>query len=185
MRQLFLALLFSVSIHAVCVQPLQAQTTSGIPNHDKQYYLFASLNAVEGPRGKAFGSAVGGGVERFLSQRATIGLEVAESLIRNKFKGLASPKPEKDAGSVLWFAINGGFHFRQRDSAERTKPFLTAGCGISGINGAGVGNQINYGAGFNHWRTRHLGIRIEIRRFFHYGDSEGRFTGLRVGLVIR
>ena len=186
MRQMFLALWLSASLYAVCVQPLQAQTVGGSnPDYDKQFYLFVSPNVVRPPDRKAFTLAVGGGVEHLIGQHASLGFELAESRVSSKFDKALTRQSEAGEGNVGWVAFIGGYHFRRRNSAQQLRPFLTAGCGVSGINGAGVGTQFNYGAGFNRWHTRHLGVRVEVRRFVLYSEAEGRFTGARLGLVIR
>ena len=183
MRQHFFALLLGLSI---CAYPLQAQTASSAnPDYNKQFYVFASPGVVKRPDGQAFALAIGAGVERFLFQRVTVGFEFADSVTHDTFISWLTHKPEKGASRVAWGALNGAYNFRRKDSPHQMRPFLTAGCGLSAVNGAGVGTQVNYGAGFNHWHSQHLGVRVEVRRFLHSGDSEGRFTGLRIGLAIR
>jgi len=186
MRQRIFALLFSLSVCALCGQPLQAQTTSKVaPDYDRQYYLFVSPTLVTHRDQQTYATAIGAGWDRFFSQRITVGLELADSVTHDKFVNPLTQKPERGASRIFWGALNGAYHFRRKDSSNQMRPFVTAGCGISGLNGAGVDTHFNYGAGFNHWHTQHLGVRVEVRRFINSGDPEGRFTGARFGLVIR
>jgi hypothetical protein len=165
---------------------LHAQTRSGYqPDFNKQFYLFVSPGVISEPDGRVGTLVVGGGGETYLGQRVTAGIEIAESVTHRRFDYALMKKPPRPRGHAAWLTFNGSYHFRRQDSSQRTRPFLTVGCGLSGFDGLGLGEQWNYGAGFNHWRTRHLGVRVEVRRFLHSGDGPGRFTGLRVGLALR
>ena len=186
MRQRIFAFVLGLGICAVCAYPLQAQTTSSanlIP--DKQFYVFASPGSASRLSKDAFSLPIGAGAERLLFQHIVVGAEFAESLVHSKFANPARPSSPNNPAYVFWGSLHGAYNFRRKDSTHQVRPFIVGGCGISGINGAGVGTQVNYGAGFNHWHTPHFGVRVEVRRFLHSGDSEGRFTGVRIGLAIR
>jgi len=186
MRQRILALLLGLSVCGLCAHPLQAQTSSNTnTDYDKQFYLFASPNVAKQPSGQAFALAIGAGGEKLPSQHLAIGAELAESVLFTRFPARNAQQHQGSPASIFWLAFHGAYNFRRKDSPNRTRPFLIAGCGISGINNAGVGTQYNYGIGFNRWHTQHLGIRFEVRRFLHSGDSQGRITGMRIGLAIR
>src|SRR5438046_1418857 len=113
MRQRIFALLLSLIACAVCGQPLQSQTTNIVtPDYDKQYYFFASPTLIMHHDRHAFGLAVGGGVERFLSQRITVGLELADSVTRGKFINSLNQKLEQGGANIFWGSLNGAYSFR-------------------------------------------------------------------------
>lgn len=182
MSQRIFALLLCFVACVICERPLQAQTSGGKnPDYDKQFYLFASPGALERRGEQVSALAIGAGVERFVSQRIALGAEVADSITRDRFNNSLTGESGRGASRVFWLALNGAYNFQRKDSPNQWRPFLTAGCGISGVNNAGAGEQLNYGAGFNRWHTRHVGLRIEVRRFLHYGDAEERYKACAWG----
>lgn len=186
MRQRIFALLLGLSVCGLGAVPLQAQTAN--PANlvsDKQFYVFASPGVASRHTRDAFSLPIGAGAERLLFQHIVVGAEFAESLVHSKFANPARSSSPNNPVHVFWGSLHGAYNFTRKDSTHQVRPFIVGGCGISGINGAGVGTQVNYGAGFNHWHTQHFGLRVEVRRFLHSGDSEGRFTGVRIGLAIR
>lgn len=168
------------------LSPLTITAQSSIQSDaGKQFYVFVAPTLVNRDLGRAYSLALGAGVEDLLGEHVFLGGELAESIISSSLRNPQTNNLREQAGHVLWLALNGGYQFRRRDDARPFKPFVTAGCGISGVHDAGLGTQINYGAGFNRWHSEHLGVRVELRRFIHSGDSERRFIALRVGLAIR
>jgi hypothetical protein len=188
MRILLIALLGTcwLALPIAAQSTIQQSANQSISHDaDKQYYLLIGPTWVKQEFGRARSLALAVGVEQLLGEHVVMGGEIAESIISNSLRNPQTNKLKEHAGHVLWIALNGGYLFRRSDDPRPFKPFLTAGCGISGVQDAGLGTQINYGAGFNRWYTAHLGVRVEVRRFIHSGESEKRFMTLRVGLGIR
>lgn len=200
MHRLFFVLSMCISTGVVCVQPIEAQTT-GRPDPDVQFYVFASRGIISGvevgpsnPVEPYSSWQVGGGGEWFRFRGLAVGAELAVSPVERKgrpitynyrtFDGRESTNTIAAAGVLGWGSLNLSYHFRELPANGKFVPFVTAGVGI--IARDGLAESANYGGGFSIWTTRHRGWRVEYRKhFFDNGDFNPNFRSVRVGLVLR
>lgn len=195
-------ILFTV-FSIVCLLPLAvaAQSTSQL-DFDKQYYLFIAPGVVSGvtnggqTRGgtlnyPAYASLqIGGGAEWFLAGGLAFGGELAcglgkfrsapVSFTYRDFKGVEQAGSSRASSVDGWLAVNLTHYFKRN---ARFNPFVTGGGAI--IVRGEPKEAVNYGAGFQLWRSQHRGWRVEYRKFRERSYEEGHLRSLRIGLVIR
>ena len=135
-------------------------------------YAFASPTVIGGYGPQTFAWHVGGGGERWVGNRTTIGGE---------FGYLDVPQD----GYGLIVSANGSRHFPGSDKVLGPKPFVTGG--VSLFVSGGIVGLFNVGDGVDWWLRPHAGLRFEVRDQFLAAPVLTRFgmLGFRIGIVFR
>jgi hypothetical protein len=199
----FLTLLLSTFVYTVCAQPLQAQTPSSSPDHDKQFYLFASRGQLSGAE-VGFDTRIrvpptsswqyGGGAEFFVEKGFGLAMGGELACVPGDVKGkpitftYRTPGGDEASNSVEpegvkgWLKVNLSYHFKELSSRKILVPFVTAGITVF-VRGE-PSQAFNYGGGISIWRGRHRGWRLEYSKFV-VQDENTRFRSVRIGLMLR
>jgi hypothetical protein len=202
MRRRFLAWLLSLGVCVVCAQALHAQTAgNNNPDYDRQLYFFVSHGKVSGVEvGPAIKVApynawqIGAAAEWFKFKGLAVGFELAKtpSKIRSepvtytyrRFDGTEETTTTTAQAARGWGSFNLSYHFKGVSPRGKVVPFVTAGAGI--FVRSEPTETVNYGGGLQFWQSRHVGWRVEYRKFLiEEGTFGSRLRSVRVGLVLR
>lgn len=136
-----------------------------------QGYLFVAPGATLYKGEMAGNFQYGGGGEINLYKGLGVGGEIGYlSSIRSMRAGVGV------------FSVNGLYSFKI-DRRDKLVPFITGGYSMRCRHR--FEDAINFGGGINYWLSDKIGLRIEIRDYFHPKHLETHMVQSRIGIAFR